>query len=288
MKSKIGSFFGTLLIPLIYIGAMIVISFIGSFIAGIILALTNPSVITNPETLAMPYNMLMVISSIGMIAGLGFVFLLVNKKYKIKFFEKNPINFKLLLLSIIIGLTVSTVIGHLPTMLFPNGKPAENPVTNDFSFMTIIVAVILAPIIEELIFRKYFMDAARKRGLSSILFIILTSVIFALTHDPSSIIYIAAMIILGIVLALCYQRSKVILYSMIIHGVNNILACVSTFITQNTNVTAVETATTATAMDYVIIIGCYLVFALSLFAFIRLTKKDKKIDNDYNVQIEMA
>lgn len=279
MKKKIGNFFLALLVPVIYFAAMIIVQIIVSIVWAIISAVTGKSI-----DAIMEYNNLMIITAISMVGGIIITFVYVKLVFKIPLFDKHRINILMILLSLVIGVSAGYFAGNLPELLFPNGKPAVNAVTEDFSIMTVITAAILAPICEELVFRKYMLDAGKKRGLSAILMIIVSSLAFAIAHDPTSIIYITATAILGTTFAICYHKSGVIIYCMLMHFANNGLACIVTWAEHNTDAAeaAVEAEMT-TSQSIIFTVVCFAVLAVSMFAFCKLAKKNKKDDNKCDI-----
>ena len=101
-----------------------------------------------------------------------------------------------------------------------NQEIIENAHMNPFVLIT--VTVIMAPIVEELIFRGLLMG--RVFNPDSIVGLILSSLLFGLVHTPNSmgvwIIYGG----MGLVLATVYRVSKKLEYSIMDHMINNSIA----------------------------------------------------------------
>ncbi len=286
MKKKIGGFFLALLVPIIYIGGMLVLEMIAMIFMMII------SAVRGVQYDMMAYNNLMIMSVIGMIGGIIVTFIYVKFAHKIPAFEKHHVNVGMVFLSIVLGLSTGLFAGNLPYLLFPNGKAATNAVTDDFTFLTVIVAAILAPIFEELVFRKYMLDISKKKGVPVAVIIVFSSIAFALSHDPTSIIYMTATFILGAVFAFSYHKSGVIVYCMIMHCANNTMACISTWSEKYTEtpINAVETAEMTTSQSIIFTAICFAVMVVSLFAFCKLAKKNKDNSNEIinTPEIELA
>ena len=101
-----------------------------------------------------------------------------------------------------------------------NQAAIENAHMNPFVLITI--TVIMAPIVEELVFRGLLMG--RVFNPDSIVGLILSGLLFGLVHTPNSmgvwIIYGG----MGLVLATVYRVSKKLEYSIIAHMINNSIA----------------------------------------------------------------
>ncbi|MBS5350668.1 type II CAAX endopeptidase family protein [Streptococcus sp.] len=101
-----------------------------------------------------------------------------------------------------------------------NQAAIENAHMNPFVLITI--TVIMAPIVEELVFRGLLMG--RVFNPDSIVGLILSGLLFGLVHTPNSmgvwIIYGG----MGLVLATVYRVSKKLEYSIMAHMINNSIA----------------------------------------------------------------
>lgn len=95
------------------------------------------------------------------------------------------------------------------------------------SFLAIIIMVILGPFFEEVLFRLNFNNAFK----SNILFILITGVIFGISHliGASNIIeyiYIIPYSVMGIYLSYIYRDSDNIYISYFFHSLNNLIILV--------------------------------------------------------------
>jgi membrane protease YdiL (CAAX protease family) len=291
MKSKVKSFFGTLLMPLVYTAALYIVTLIGviivsvvaGFSAGVAAGMEGKTIAPEDVEVNISYNAEMTMAVIGMLVGLFWAFLLANKLYGIKLFQKERVKPFLLFVSAVLGVSVMFVSSLLSGMLFPDGKPPENSVLDDITLLTVFVAVLAAPVCEELVFRKFMLDACVKRGLPPLLYIILTAVIFALIHDPTSMQYMTATFLVGVAFAFCYHKSGVVLYVMVAHATYNGLAVAVTFLAQSGEFAeAAEDAAQfeGGAGDYILLAFAAAVTVLCLFAFARAGKKDGSGDSD--------
>jgi len=92
-------------------------------------------------------------------------------------------------------------------------------------FLILLFAGLLGPIIEEVFFRLFLLGIF-KNYFSVFISIFLTAVIFALLH--LSIVGFLPIFTLGLLLAFVYQKTKNILYPIVIHALHNgILLCVA-------------------------------------------------------------
>ena len=116
----------------------------------------------------------------------------------------------------IIGTILSTIVSR---------NTAENPLTDyamDTSPLKIVVMVILAPLIEEYVFRKQIIDRTRKYGEKMAVF--LSALTFGLFHlNLFQFFYAFA---LGGLFAYIYLRTGRLRYSVILHGIVNFMGSV--------------------------------------------------------------
>lgn len=91
----------------------------------------------------------------------------------------------------------------------------------------ILVTTVLAPIIEEIIYRGVLLRAILRLGASDTAAIVVSAAIFASIHlvDPQAAIVVPGLFVLGIVLALVTLRSGDLSRAILIHaGVNSLAA----------------------------------------------------------------
>lgn len=91
----------------------------------------------------------------------------------------------------------------------------------------LIIVVIFSPIFEELIFRGIILKGLLNNGMAPKTAIVLSSVVFGIVHGNPWQFLGAAM--LGLVLGLAYYKTKSILLTMILHALNNLVACLMLF-----------------------------------------------------------
>ena len=150
----------------------------------------------------------------------------------------------------LIGLGITALIGHTMTSEIIN--PIEHLIQNTNIYVNAIIVVILAPIFEELFFRKLLIDRTIKYGAK--LSILLSALLFALFHGNLNQFFYAFFI--GGFFAYVYIKTGNIKYSIILHGfVNFFGSVVSVFVTSSAQNLA-HGITMANAGD-ISIIGAY-------------------------------
>ena len=147
------------------------------------------------------------------------------KKYKIKLFEFNKIENKKIwkcFLSTIIVFILTRFIWIL-WELFLN-KIGYVPVADETEiyFFGILYATILAPIIEEIVFRGWILKTLQKYG--NVVAIIISSLIFGIYHGTATQSIPA--IFIGIIFALITIKYKSIIPSTIVHLLSNSLTVI--------------------------------------------------------------
>ena len=110
------------------------------------------------------------------------------------------------------------------------GTPENQEIIEEMFRMTPITiavsTVLVAPVVEELIFRGFFFAYFMKKDTfsSKLMIVIISSLVFGLAHEfyPSiSLLYYSS---IGAVLALTYLYTKNIKYSILLHLINNLVA----------------------------------------------------------------
>lgn len=104
----------------------------------------------------------------------------------------------------------------------------------DFLFV-VILAIVVAPLVEELIFRGVVMNYFFKYSRLAWINISLSAVLFGLFHvfqafNVFDFLQYAAM---GAILATVYKRTRQLQYSVLLHALNNTVAMVASLITIN-------------------------------------------------------
>ena len=121
---------------------------------------------------------------------------------------------------VILNFIISNLMHYLKVDM--NNQDAVNMALGSSKLFTIITAIIIAPIVEEIVFR-YSLSTIIK---NNIMFVIISSIIFASLHafNIAIILYIA----MGLVFSIIYiKTNKNVVASMIVHLINNLIAIIS-------------------------------------------------------------
>ena len=202
--------------------------------------LVNIINITHPEYLA-NINILSGLSSFCNYILPFPIFYWLMKKLESNKLEKTGTNAKTFITYIGITLTlmwIGNIIGLAITALLSGAMQSDisNPVQNlinsaDIWFNLLVISII-APIFEEIFFRKFLIDRTIKYGARAS--IILSAVLFAFFHGNLNQFFYAMFI--GGFFAYVYIRTGKITYSIILHGIVNFMgAVVSVFIANSAN-----------------------------------------------------
>jgi membrane protease YdiL (CAAX protease family) len=137
------------------------------------------------------------------------------------------INFKSLgrwLLILAVFFLVESLIGAIFKI---DSGPFLKEISGSKNFLLVFVSIVLAPLLEEVIFRGYLFKAWRSTriGLSGTLFA--TSVLFVLMHwGQYGIIQYVFIFALSILLGLARERTGSLFIPIILHGANNLLPAI--------------------------------------------------------------
>lgn len=160
------------------------------------------------------------------------VFYLLIKKYDFKAaFRCNPISWKLTGISLLLGAASTILTDELDRLLNPFIKMPQELQDMIFDLLKFdswqegvalfIAAVLMAAVIEEMLFRG-LLQRALERRLGVAPGLVLSALAFALIHfNPW---WMAQILILGITLGVLAWRSDSIFPSILVHGVNNAIA----------------------------------------------------------------
>ena len=117
---------------------------------------------------------------------------------------------------------IGNIIGNLITSLFQAGNPLHNIVLESNIWATLLLAVIMVPITEELIFRRMVMNRLFKYGDKTA--IIVSALLFALFHGNLAQFFYAFG--LGIIFGYVYARTGKLRYSIGLHMFINFLGLI--------------------------------------------------------------
>ena len=140
--------------------------------------------------------------------------------------EQKSLSFPRFLLATVISFGVSSIgncIGNILTQLFSlvSGAPLTNPlieiVTESNSALLFITTLIIAPIGEELIFRRLIVNHTRQYGEKFA--VLLSGAMFAAFH--TNIFQIPYAFLLGAVFAYIYIKTNKLRYTIILHAIIN-------------------------------------------------------------------
>ncbi len=135
------------------------------------------------------------------------------------------------------GQLIAVGVANLAVMLALGLTNLENPQIKSLTggqgfawrnFLTaLVVAAVLAPIVEELIFRGLIFGWLRSR-LPLWLAVIVSAAVFAAAHVIP--ILFPALFVMGVILALAYQRTNSLVVNILLHAAQNTFAVTAIFI----------------------------------------------------------
>ena len=113
----------------------------------------------------------------------------------------------------------------------PNNPSVNQQMVTDLTLsqplFSFFVVVIFAPLTEELIFRGMlarYLFPKQDNSKQTLLFLLVTSVLFALIHFPGTLQQFLVYASLGLSLGLAYVSRKGLLYSISLHALNNLVS----------------------------------------------------------------
>ena len=131
------------------------------------------------------------------------------------------------------------VVSIIYSLFGDQGESANESIINeillsDAALPMIISVCILAPVAEEILFRKIMFGLCEKTfNFKPMITVIISTLVFSFIHvtDPESFKYIFQYIPLAFAICLCYHKSGNNIYaSIFLHAINNTLAVVATYL----------------------------------------------------------
>ena len=218
------------------------------------------------------------------------IFYWLMKKIDIDKIEKITLSVKTFIIYIGISLTlmwIGNITGLIITAILSGAiqndisNPVQQLINNTNIWFNIIIISIIAPIFEEVFFRKILIDRTIKYGAR--VSIILSATLFAFFHGNLNQFFYAFLI--GGFFAYVYIKSGKIIYSIILHAFINFMGSVmSIFLTQSV-MKIQSTFTTADAL--MIIIYLAIVFSFVAIGIYGLTKFKKAKFNGSKTKINL-
>lgn len=238
---------------------MAIVAIIFQIIIVNIIHLTNPIVLQD-------INIITAITSVCNYLLPFPIFYWLMKKIEVQNMEKHTPSIKTFILYTGIALSlmwVGNTVGLFITGLLSGAihnniaNPVQNLINNINIWFNLIIISIIAPIFEELFFRKILIDRTIKYGVN--VSIVLSAVLFALFHGNLNQFCYA--LLLGGFLAYVYTQTGNIKYSMILHGIVNFMgSVVSLFVGQS----AMNLQTGGTHLDALLIMSYTLIIFITL------------------------
>ncbi|MAP94117.1 MAG: hypothetical protein CMK07_04105 [Ponticaulis sp.] len=125
-----------------------------------------------------------------------------------------------IILSVVVGI-YSSLTGN-PPVIWENGSTGLFPQSQLFGFF--LVGIMIAPVIEEFLFRGAFMSTALARGLNPTIVVIISSLGFALLHPQYTLFGLAIIFFLGVGLGAIRLWSGGLVLPIIAHATVNVKA----------------------------------------------------------------
>lgn len=184
----------------------------------------------------------------------------------------------------IIGLVITAVLGNTISNEIVN--PIEELIQNSSIYINLIIISIIAPIFEEIFFRKLLIDRTIKYGAT--LSILLSAFVFALFHGNLNQFFYA--FLLGAFFAYVYTKTGKIIYTIILHAFVNFYGSVASTFFNLAKENIVHGITMANIGDIAImaiyLITLVIVWFVGLYAIFTDYKKIEVNDTQREVYLE--
>ena len=220
MKNVLKQLGKSLCYVVLFLGMQFIVNFIFQFLYGFKLGLEIAASGTTFDEQAMTDNLMEFIMSnanwITLISGILtllslLLFFKIRKKKLYQEVQLCKFDRKLILPLVGVGISLSFLISCLlsllpiPESIMNNYLESAATIETGGIFLRILTVVIIAPVVEEIVFRGLVLTRLRK-AMGSCLAIIISSLLFAIMHGQ--ILWIAYTFVFGIVLAIVAERTK--------------------------------------------------------------------------------
>ena len=199
------------------------------------------------------------------------IFYLLMKRLKKEKIEKTSLNLKTFILYMGISLTlmwIGNIIGLIITALLSGviqsdiANPVQQLISNSDIWFNILIISIMAPVFEELFFRKFLIDRSMKYGTR--VSILLSATVFAFFHGNLNQFFYAFLI--GGFFAYVYTKTGKIQYTILLHSFINIMGSVVSLLVSNAVINlenSINSLDIGIILIYLIFVG--LMFAIGLY-----------------------
>lgn len=128
----------------------------------------------------------------------------------------------------IIGIMLNIIFSYFTKVPADNQLQLENLFRNNSVLMQLLLqipAIVIAPMVEEMIYRKILFGNFAKRRIVYVIMFFVSSCVFAIAHYAGgSIVTLFPYFLMGLVLAFAYDRTNNIFGSISVHMLNNLVA----------------------------------------------------------------
>lgn len=235
--------------------------------------------IINVTDTAVSYHLVFLMGVIPIqCVGLPYGIFTFPKQYKKTETDKQKLSVSRLLIIFMICLFIS-IIGNLISLEFAKIFDLENTLESILTNIPLITVffttVILAPIMEELFFRKTLLDATEPYGKATAIF--MSGLLFGLFHGNFLQFFYAFG--LGVILAIVYLQTHRIIYPIVLHMLFNFQGGILPILAQR-----YEFVVLFEIFQLILILIGLVMLVLTLTRFFNRYKIDRTIDNEIRKQ----
>lgn len=202
----------------------VLVAFVLAFIVSIVFFLIFPELESNEELLMVPFLISLIIFFAWALRG---TYGLKNNFSKILERDNKRLILYMFLINIVFAFIFVAIISNLQIFInfvYPENLPMIDAVPNPFDptilLYEVFSSIIIAPFLEELLFRGVLFNRLKIR-IGIIPAILLSSAIFAVGHEFGGML---SAFVFGICMCIIYLKTDNILMTMSIHFLNNVVA----------------------------------------------------------------
>ena len=263
IKRTIRGTWRVLCYPLLFLGVQLIVAVIWGVAVGLSVACAETS---NPLNEINTIMILLVSSLLTLLI----LWLILKKEWKrIKFWTFSKMSICLFFLCLLLGFPFNLFMGGMIyftrlTELTPRYHEMMSNIAGNNLFHEIIVIVILAPILEEIIFRGTILRRLMETSMKTRFVVLLQAILFGAVH--LNIVQGIYTFVIGILLGIIYIRHKSIWAVIIIHSTFNLFAVL---IANLSTIEMNEYTTTSNGALALVTIIAFILSAAAVFGIIK-------------------
>ncbi|MBR6831268.1 MAG: CPBP family intramembrane metalloprotease [Tidjanibacter sp.] len=245
------------------VGVFVLSNILASIVMTVVLAATGHSAVTIPEDMGWLFPVVQILTFLPVILFVVYLRRRAGLKHTGVHLTFRRMNAPMILWGVLLVFVSSMVIEPLLNLLPDAGMDALDDMMGNGGW-SVLSAVVIAPVLEEYLFRGLFIDSARRR-MNALWAVLISSALFGLAHGIPQQAFNA--FVVGLILGYVYVRTNSLAAVITIHAINNGISYVLLELFGSSTVLMKDLIANDTV--YYIVYGvCFVIFVVSMVKFV--------------------